>query len=125
MATTEITILTKIAWGFAIFLVGVCGWFLKRFASQNDTKHINVAKEIKEIHKSIELIEKAAITSEKAREVILKDIETLKVKITEIEDIGSELQTALKVEEALKKREEMDALNKMMKAMGRTDEKKY
>ena len=123
MSSAEVTILTKIAWGFAVFLVGVVGWFLKRFASQNDTKHVNVTKEIKSIHKSIELIEKAAIASEKAREVIAKDIEQLKNKITEIEEIGSELQTALKVEAALKKREEMDALKQIMKAAGRTDEK--
>ena len=114
MSSAEVTILTKIAWGFAVFLVGVVGWFLKRFASQNDTKHTNVTKEIKSIHKSIELIEKAAIASEKAREVIAKDIEQLKIKITEIEEIGSELQTALKVEEALKKRDELNLIKDLI-----------
>ena len=127
MSSAEVTILTKIAWAIAAGICGAAiaaiGWFLKRFASQNDTKHVNVTKEIKSIHKSIELIEKAAIASEKAREVIAKDIEQLKNKITEIEEIGSELQTALRVEEAIKKKEEMDALKQIMKAAGRTDEK--
>jgi len=126
-SVAEVTMLTKIAWAIAAGICGAAiaaiGWFLNRYASQNDIKHVNVTEEIKSIHKSIELIEKAAIASEKAREVIAKDIEQLKNKITEIEEIGSELQTALKVEAALKKREEMDALKQIMKVAGRTDEK--
>lgn len=125
MATAEVTILTKLAWGFAVFLIGICGWFLKRFASQSDEKHAGTSKEIREIHKSIELIEKATIASDQARELITRDIERLKIKVSEMEDIGTELQTALKVEEALKKREEMDALKQMMKAAGHDNEKKY